>query len=368
MQRLTASFLTVLLLFSAIPGFAQQNMPLINPGDAITAELVAPEADYYRLTVTEDSPAELLITLESDAFDTLLEIADSSAVTLTSADGGGAGTNVWLVWQPPAAGDYLLIVKSADGAGSGAYTLGISAYAPPPEDTTFSIAIGETVSAQFPGVDAGDYIPDKVWFVFTAEQGDVLDFAVETTNTVLNSAIVLYTQSDYQLEYSGSRVNPELRQVVFSESGTFSVGVSYLAHTANDQPVGAFSLTISRGEPLPELTAAPQTAVIPPARAQGFTSSIRYVFDIEAGSTYRIQLRIIHVEGGDSYDLFLDVRFGTRRGLLCNEHIGSGPVVDSATELTCEFTAEYSGTAITHIDNFSYPEALTVEFRVETIP
>ena len=78
----------------------------------------------YALTLAEGQLA--LISLESDAFDPVVEVRsadDPDGDVVAMNDDGGSGLNSFLVFAPYEAGDYLVRVRAYSSGGEGAYTL-----------------------------------------------------------------------------------------------------------------------------------------------------------------------------------------------------------------------------------------------------
>lgn len=65
----------------------------------------------------------VVINMESDDFDSYLEVLRTDGTVLASNDDGGSGTNARLVFQAPAAGDYRIRARGYDDDDSGAFEL-----------------------------------------------------------------------------------------------------------------------------------------------------------------------------------------------------------------------------------------------------
>ena len=67
----------------------------------------------------------LVINMESDDFDSYIEVLRTDGTVLASNDDGGSGTNARLVFQTPAAGDYRVRARGYDDDESGTFELWI---------------------------------------------------------------------------------------------------------------------------------------------------------------------------------------------------------------------------------------------------
>lgn len=97
------------------------------------------KADAYSFTATAGQRIDA--TLNSDDFDTYLELFDSAGKSLGEDDDGGEeGTNSRLIATLKDGGEYTLQVRSTGDQTTGAYTLALAEAAPEPEPTALPFA------------------------------------------------------------------------------------------------------------------------------------------------------------------------------------------------------------------------------------
>ena len=155
-------FLTLLammaLLWSSIPVLAQTS---INPGDSVT-DTASENVDY---TIDLEAEQTVSISLESDDFDTLIEVRDSSGTMITSDDDGGDGLNSQLLFSAPDTDTYTLVVTSFSGSPDGEYTLSVEESSVNAEFDGGTLVAGESVTIESANAPL-------IRFEFEGTQGD----------------------------------------------------------------------------------------------------------------------------------------------------------------------------------------------------
>lgn len=121
--------------------------------------LLGQRADAYSFTAREGQ--RIVATLNSDAFDTFLELFSENTpdnggryVVDSDDDGAGEGTDSRLTYTVTAAGAYTLEARAFTSEGEGAYTLTLEEAAPEPEAITLNY--GATIQGEIVDADPRD--------------------------------------------------------------------------------------------------------------------------------------------------------------------------------------------------------------------
>ena len=143
-----------LLALAATAASAQTPLsPGVAQTGAITTESATMTENLYFLDLYRISGAagdRFAITMESDAFDSYLEVGrmtDGRFEQLAANDDGGDGVNSRLVFTLPQAGDYVVRARTFGAGDTGAYRIVADRLPPPPPPPPPSpIAAGQTVT------------------------------------------------------------------------------------------------------------------------------------------------------------------------------------------------------------------------------
>ena len=239
----------------------------VGPGDSISGTLASRgDVAYYTLTLTE----ERLITIraESEAFDTLLELhntsdpATANPLTLIGSDDDGGEANSSLT-KPLSAGTYLIAVSALFG--SGPFTLQVS------ETTVLIAAIGEVVGSIVPGQTATGILSsggvDFYVLTVATDATLVIDLTSDDFDTFLGlydtdnpaevgPANLLASNDDHRLSLDS--------QITFTLApGTYLIGASAFLSG------GAYELMVSEGAAGGE----PAEVIVPGQTVTGVLSS-----------------------------------------------------------------------------------------------
>jgi len=96
-------------------------------------------ADAYRFTATAGQRIDA--SLNTEAFDAFIELFNPAGESIDQADGGtGEGTDARLIATLTDGGEYVLQVRAAGDASTGAYSLTLAEAAPEPEPTVLPFA------------------------------------------------------------------------------------------------------------------------------------------------------------------------------------------------------------------------------------
>ncbi len=148
--------------------------------------------DDYTVQLSAGQGVEALMS--SSAFDAFLHVGrgtGSSFEQLKTDDDSGGGTDARVRFAAPTAGVYTVRANALNAEMSGAYSLRLSAYTPPPAAVAKPIAFGATASGALaeggPRLEDGDKLYDE--YTFTAAAGDRVK--IETASTQFDSIVQL---------------------------------------------------------------------------------------------------------------------------------------------------------------------------------
>ncbi|QLC25308.1 hypothetical protein HFP57_09930 [Parasphingopyxis algicola] len=157
-------------LAAALPAAAGAQTPLPTGGSAegeLTRESERVTSNDYYLdsyTVTGSAGDRIAIAMQSDDFDTLLEIGrmeDGEFMQMFVDDDGGDGLNSRLVFTFPETGSYVVRARTFGADATGNYTIEVSEMAPPPPPPPpIRIRAGQTMDGTLT-MDSPTYSPDS---------------------------------------------------------------------------------------------------------------------------------------------------------------------------------------------------------------
>jgi hypothetical protein len=263
-QRLIVLLVVLLAAFSLAAAVHAQGT--ISPGETIEGQLNNSTQDY---TFSAKAGETLVISLNSDAFDPLIEVYDESGNEVGRDDDSGGFPNARLIFTTAQGGNFTIRVTSFSGAASGPYTLSLNTL------TTIPITYGAPVEVQMQGTA-------PVILTFEGTEGDVLNiFAVSPTGEDTRLALRGPDGAEIaQDDDSGADFNPYLRRVILPSTGTYQLALAPFSDTSLS---GAVTVTIEETELL-TLDANPQTVALGGDNPE----SEVFQFEAEAGTTYRI--------------------------------------------------------------------------------
>jgi hypothetical protein len=248
----------------------------ITPGDTVQGELNNSTADY---SFTAKAGETVVISLNSDAFDPLIELYFENGAEAGRDDDGGGFPNARLAFTAPTDGTFTIRVTSFSGAATGAYTLNVDTLQATP------ITFGTPIETQMAGADA-------LYFTFEANEGDVVNISAvsaddEDTRLILRGPDGVQVAQD---DDGGGDFNPAIRRMILPSSGMYQIE---LAPFSSDTALsGDITVTLELTELL-TLSETPQTVTL------GGESGDLEVFSLEvtAGTTYRI---VVALDASDS--------------------------------------------------------------------
>ncbi len=212
-------------------------------------------------------------TLNSDEFDTYLELDNSAGRELISDDDSGDGFNAQIAnYTLPEDGSYTLTATSNNRLGTGSFTLEFSGAAlnvepvqvPTVEPTASptaiasqggDIALNQNVAGS---LDAGDATN-----TYTFTVSDAAAVTIDVTSDDFDPFVVLQGADGSELasdDDSAGNLNARIADVSLPGAGTYSVVVSSSGGTGLG---GSFTLLVSTGAGVVEPTATPEVILEP---------------------------------------------------------------------------------------------------------
>ncbi len=323
-------FLTLLammaLLWSSIPVLAQTS---INPGDSVT-DTASENVDY---TIDLEAEQTVSISLESDDFDTLIEVLDSSGTMITSDDDGGDGLNSQLLFSAPDTDTYTLVVTSFSGSPDGEYTLSVEESSVNAEFDGGTLVADESVTIESANAPV-------IRFEFEGTQGMVVNLFAESSDDTLITVDSPLGEQIARDDDSGDSVNPYIRRLLLPSDGTYQVNVEDFS----DEPIlNPVTVTLEETEVLDILDEEPVTISLENSTLEAIS------LDASAGQSYRLTLTNLQPNS-----ISLDVSQQDRN---ITSFFGSG-----MTEVSVVFTPSEGGLTRIVLD-FSLNDEFTVSLE-----
>lgn len=186
-----AAPLAACLLSAVLAGtaHAQPGITPLRVGQSLTGQLVESDEPVnnrgrfhaYRFSATEGQ--RLLVTAESDAFDTYLVVGRQVGPVLDELktdDDGGEDTNSRMRFTAPHTGQYLLLVQSFSEEGTGAFTVALREAPAASTGGSRSISFGATEEGALADTDNEDEESGKFYdeYVFRGRTGQRVEVAM----------------------------------------------------------------------------------------------------------------------------------------------------------------------------------------------
>jgi hypothetical protein len=290
----------------------------INPGDSVQGTLSNNTAQY---SFTAKAGETVVISLNSDAFDPLLELYASNGNQVGRDDDSGGFPNARLVFTAPADGTYTITVTSFSGAATGAYTLSLET------QTATAITYGTPVETKMAGTT-------PLYFTFNGTEGDVVDiYAVSVADE--DTRLTVRGPDGNEIigdDDSGAGTNPYIRRLILPDTGAYQLE---LAPFSDQALSGDITVTIEQTELL-ALDANPQTVSLggdsPDAEV--------FRFDGTAGTIYRL---VVEADAANTSGVNVSISRGTDFPTTSLNAYGTSRVtLDFAPESTGEVVVEVS--------------------------
>jgi len=216
----------VLVLAMVAPVFAQETLEI---GTTEEGRLRDNTVTY---SFTVSTQRIIVFSLNSEDFDSFLQIESTDGEVLKTDDDGGDGLNARIVFVAPEAGDYRLTVRSYSGDGTGAYVLNSMA------------DVGQLYFGEPMQVDLARGAIVQMFFV--AEINDVINLSAVALNENVDTNLTLVAPDGLQVDFSEDArgLNPYISHAVLPQSGLYSVTLA--PYAADD--FGKLNLLLERTE------------------------------------------------------------------------------------------------------------------------
>jgi len=280
-------------------------------GDTVTGNLTATTAaEGDRYTFEGSAGDTVIITLESDEFDTILDLLDAADTIIATNDDAQGETNSMIAFILPAAQMYTIVARNF-GTGTGAYTLTLQLADVEP------ITVGQTIQGT---LDA----PAGNRYGFSASQGDTVTITLQSE--AFDTYLELFDTAGTRLEYNDDAGSTHASQITYTfvEDGDYMI----VARTYNTG-TGDYTLTLEQAE----------TSVLPgtPGGTLEYGQSISGSLSDTDGERYTFVgtsgvLVIISLESAD-FDTYLTLLDPSNMLLMTNDDGGEGSNSQIAIEL-----------------------------------
>ncbi len=223
-------------------------MTPITAGQTIDGTLSAPAGDRYTFSASQGDT--VTITLQSDNFDTYLELFDTLGTRLEYNDDAGSVQTSQITYTVVQGGDYIIVAR-AYNTGTGSYTLTLEqggGSTQPPSDSGLSgqpgtpggttLEYGQTISGSMSGANSPRY-------TFVGTQGDMVIITLESLDfdtylSLLDPGSMELASNDDGGDGSNSQIALKL-----PESGTYTIVVGSYNNSAFS---GSFDLSLALAE------------------------------------------------------------------------------------------------------------------------
>ena len=270
--------LTAMSLLPSSPGVAQGDHGLLY-GEIIGGELTNYDGEYWKFSGRQGQIVSL--EMNSEDFDTYIDLLDDTGLWLNSNDDGGPGFNSMLITTLPYTGTYIVVARSfAYNDNAGAYSLALNDLS-----DTATLTRDETVSGH---IDGGL----NQAFRYEGQAGEVISIEIVAEDSyALDLYTTLFDPDGYVMredDDGGSDLNPAVFTVLPLD-GTYTINIQVVYGTTGD-----FDITVRSVEP----QLVTYEDVFYTAMENGVGAA--FAFSGEAGEVVRID-----VVSYDSYELDL---------------------------------------------------------------
>lgn len=300
------------LLFIGVGANAFAQEPeVIEVGYTVNGQL-GDQAETFVFAAEEGQ--QLIITLNSNAFDPLLIVNDANGRLVAEDDDGGNGLNARLTLVVPETGEYEIIVTSFRDNARGPFRLSVTLITLP------TIAIGETVEGEFVGQT------ESYELTLAAQEPVVIELESDDFDVFLSvldsEGVELITDDD-----SGEAFDA-LLVFVPTEAGVYVVNVD-----SSLPGRGNFELSVREGE-MGEMTTEDDGATVEVANADLDAEEATYRFEAEAGEQYAVWL------SSTAFDPLVIIRDADETPIALDDDGGSD--LNALLKFTATETGEYT--------------------------
>jgi hypothetical protein len=306
----------------------------IAPDESVTAGLETPQ-NHHAYQLNAETGDVLIINLATDNPEIYVELSDGTGNLRRLYGGANSDIGPFIV---EADTNYLLTITTYYAYSSEAsldYTLTIT------EIESQAIAYDTQV------IDSFDDAPINV-YTFEATAGDIINVLVDSLGLV-DTTLSLTDPNGLEIAYdddSGAGFDPELRNLILAESGTYTLTIR--PHIAGDNAEYRF---IVENEGVRSLDNAPQII-----RISGKTYTDTLTFSATAGETVRVSVQTLVSDS--AYVPSLVIRQGNTQ--ITENTVGTG------ARLILEFVVPEDGKVQIEVANY-YSTEFILELTLERI-
>lgn len=281
------------------------------------------------------------IRLTSADFDSYLTLSRADTGDKLISDDDSAGQRNALIgpYTLPDTGDYLILVRSYDNTGRGAYTLQLN------RAVLTSISYGERIQTDIGGSNPALY------YVFEASAGDRVSITVSSGGSV-DTSLTLTDPMGFQVSFDddgGPGFDPEILNQPLVADGAYTI----LVQTVIPDGAGRVTLTLMRDRP-PSLDEGPLTVTLNEKQPLATAA-----FSGQAGQSVRLTARVLHsFSSGQTASPDIVV---TQAGATLTTARG-----EDVSTLVAEFVVPQDGPVSVQISNYNYDRA-TLELTLERL-
>ncbi|MGD8813486.1 MAG: PPC domain-containing protein [Anaerolineales bacterium] len=206
-------------------------------GDTVVGNILGVEGEQWFFSGSAGD--SVLITANSEAFDTFLALFGTSGEYLTCDDDSGTDYNARIDgYTLPNSGLYIINVISYSPESAGGYTLTLDTTSPssvPSSSHSGEIDFGDTVSHTLV-----TWVGDE--WLFYGNAGDVVTISLDSANfdTFLELYDPLLTRIAID-DDSGGDLNSEIADIVLPETGIYTI----ITRSFSDGETGSYSLSLT---------------------------------------------------------------------------------------------------------------------------
>jgi hypothetical protein len=266
-SRLGVLLVILALMMVGITATAQE---AITPGTPVAGEYTGDDVSY---DLKASAGQLLIISLESEDFDTRVGIR-SGDMELASDDDGGGGSNSLLAYVVQEDGSYTVTVGAFFfDADTGAFTLNVDVVDPTIVDMDGSVTLEPSAEGSM-----------NLYAVFNGAAGDVVDITARTVGEEEDIRIELYGTDAVSIDSDdddGPGDDALLRRVVLPSDGLYLVAVR---NSWSDTPMlEGVDVSVTSTE---QLFLSPDDQALVLGDADGQVGTEVYTIDAEEGVTY----------------------------------------------------------------------------------
>ncbi len=262
-----AAPLAACLLSAVLAGtaHAQPGITPLRVGQSLSGQLVESDEPVnnrgrfhaYRFNATEGQ--RLLVTAESDAFDTYLIVGRQVGPVLDeirSNDDGGEDTDSRLRFTAPRTGEYIVLVQSYSEDGTGAFTVALHQAPAPSTGGSRTISFGATEEGTLADTDNEDEENEKFYdeYVFRGRAGQRVEISLASDDFDPYLRLGRLDGCDFQElatdDDGGEDTDSRLRYTL-QEDGEYVIRA-----TSFSEGVGAYTLTLNERTVRPRVSQA----------------------------------------------------------------------------------------------------------------